>query len=183
MVIDGAKALRAAIREVLGGEQLVQRCRPHKLRDVVEHLPAHDPMLQNQVRSLMRAAGRIGRAEEGMARMRKPAEMLEAHHREAARSLLEGLEETFTIHRFEVPPRLHRCLATTHIIESPQAGVRKKTANVSSWRDGKMVLRWVAGAFLLTERRYRRIMGHQDLWALAAIVGRRDSTSHQREVA
>ena len=61
-------------------------------------------------------------------------------------SLREGLAETFTINRHDVPPSLHRCLATTNVIESPQSGVRKKTGNVCRWRDGEMILRWVAGA-------------------------------------
>ena len=82
------------------------------------------------------------------------------------------LEETFTINRADVPPSLHRCLATTNVIESPQSGVRKKTGNVCRWRDGDMTLRWVAGAFLLTEKNFRKIMGYHDLWALASILGR-----------
>ena len=181
-VIDGAKALRAAIGEVFGANQLVQRCRTHKLRNVVERLPKHDPMLVNQTRSLMRAAWRLPQAEEGIARMKKLAEMIEREHPEAAASLREGLEETFTINRADVPPSLHRCLATTNVIESPQAGVRKKTGNVCRWRDGDMVLRWVAGAFLLTEKHFRRIMGYQDLWSLAGILGRtKNAASSEKE--
>ena len=171
-VIDGAKALRAAIDEVFGAGQLVQRCRAHKLRNVIERLPSRDKMLLNQTRSLMRAAWRSPQAEQGMARMKKLAEMIERDHPEAAASLREGLEETFTINRHDVPPSLHRCLATTNIIESPQSGVRKKTGNVCRWRDGEMILRWVAGAFLLTEKNFRKIMGYQDLWTLAGILGR-----------
>lgn len=171
-VIDGAKALRAAIDAVFGTRQLVQRCRTHKLRNVIERLPQDDKMLRNQTRSLLRAAWRLPHAEEGLARMQKLAAMIERDHPEAAASLREGLEETFTINRHDVPPSLHRCLATTNIIESPQAGVRKKTGNVSRWRDGKMILRWVAGAFLLTEKNFRKIIGYQDLWTLAAILGR-----------
>ena len=38
-------------------------------------------------------------AEEGIARMKKLAEMIEREHPEAAASLREGLEETFTINR------------------------------------------------------------------------------------
>jgi putative transposase len=38
-VIDGAKALRAAIDEVFGSDQHVQRCRNHKMRNVVDELP------------------------------------------------------------------------------------------------------------------------------------------------
>ena len=35
-----------------------------------------------------------------------------------------------------------------------------------------MVERWVVGALLLTEKSFRRIMGYQDLWSLADILGR-----------
>lgn len=85
-------------------------------------------------------------------------------------SLLEGLEECFTINRLDIPPTLHRCLATTNIIESPHAGVRIQTRRVAHWQNGKMVLRWMASAFLRTEKRFNRIMGHKDLWALEAIL-------------
>ena len=79
-VIDGAKALRAAIDEVFGAGQLVQRCRAHKLRNVIERLPSRDKMLLNQTRSLMRAAWRSPQAEQGTARMKKLAEMIERDH-------------------------------------------------------------------------------------------------------
>jgi putative transposase len=39
VVIDGAKALRAAVRAVLGDRTPVHRCVRHKERNVVEHLP------------------------------------------------------------------------------------------------------------------------------------------------
>ncbi len=184
-VIDGAKALRAGIEEVFGSNQLVQRCRTHKLRNVAERLPKGDKMLANQVRSLMRAAWRLPQAEEGIVRIKKLAGMIECDHPAAAASLREGLEETFTINRADVPPSLHRCLATTNLIESPQSGVRKKTGNVCRWRDGEMTLRWVAGAFLLTEKNFRKIMGYHDLWALASILGRSPNaaSSHKEEVA
>jgi hypothetical protein len=74
------------------------------------------------------------------------------------KSLLEGLEECFTINRLDLPPALHRCLATTNIIESPHAGVRIQTRRVTHWQNGKMVLRWMASAFLRTEKRFKRIM-------------------------
>lgn len=37
-----------------------------------------------------------------------------------------------------------------------------------------MVERWVASAWLLTEKHFRRIDGHADLWALAATLGREE---------
>ena len=39
--------------------------------------------------------------------------------------------------------------------------------------------RWVASAWLLTEKHFRRIDGHADLWALAAILGREDKSKTQ----
>jgi len=31
-------------------------------------------------------------------------------------------------------------------------------------------MRWMASAFLRTEKRFNKIMGHRDLWALEAIL-------------
>jgi putative transposase len=175
-VIDGAKALRAAIREVFGSQQPVQRCRRHKLRDVVEQLPRDQ---HAQVKSVMRAAYRLD-AASGMAKLRKLSEWRERDWAAAANSLLEGLEETFTINTLDIPPSLHRCLATTNIIESPQSGLRRRTRNVTRWRDAAMAKRWAAAALVLTERKFRKIMGHRDLWALAAILGRSTPASREK---
>jgi len=73
----------------------------------------------------MRAAWKLD-ADGGMARMKKLAEWLERDYPAAAGSLREGLEDCFTINRLDVPPSLHRCLATTNIIES-----RKKRDSAS----------------------------------------------------
>ena len=161
-VIDGSKALRAAINAVFGTDQPVQRCRAHKLRNVLGYLPKDQ---QAQVKSVLRAAWKLA-PKEGMARIKKLAAWLDNSHPSAASSLLEGLEECFTINRLDIPPALQRCLGTTNIIESPHAGVRIQTRRVTHWQNGKMVLRWMASAFIRTEKRFNRIMGHRDLWAL-----------------
>ena len=41
---------------------------------------------------------------------------------------------------------------------------------MTHWQNGKMVLRWMASAFLRTETRFKRIMGHKDLWAPEATL-------------
>jgi transposase-like protein len=175
-VIDGAKALRAAIEEVFGGDQPVQRCRNHKLRNVVDELPKEQ---QGQALNLMRAAWKVKTAEEGEKRLEQLARFLERDHESAARSLREGMKEMFTLQRLKIPESLHKCLATTNIIESPQGGVERRTHNVTRWRDAEMVQRWVASAWLLTEKHFRRIDGHTDLWALAAILGRETQSTTQ----
>jgi transposase-like protein len=165
-VIDGSKALRSAINAVFGAQQPVQRCRAHKLRNVLDHLPKEQ---RDQVKSVLRAAWKLD-AKAGMARIRKLAEWLERDYPSAVTSLLEGLEECFTINRLGVPPSLCRCLATTNIIESPHAGVRIQTRRVTHWQNGKMVIRWLAAAFIRTEKRFNKIMGYRDLWTLEAIL-------------
>src|SRR3954467_13327437 len=52
-VIDGAKALRRAIRDVFGAHALVHRCHRHKERNVCDLLPERD---RDQLRARMRAA-------------------------------------------------------------------------------------------------------------------------------
>jgi transposase-like protein len=175
-VIDGAKALRAAIDEVFGAEQPVQRCRNHKVRNVLGELPKEQ---HGQVLNLMRAAWKAKSAEEGEKRLEQLARFLEREYESAARSLREGLKEMFTLQRLRIPESLHKCLATTNIIESPQSGVDRRTHNVTRWRDADMVQRWVASAWLLTEKHFRRIDGHGNLWALASILGRESKSTTQ----
>jgi transposase-like protein len=163
-VIDGSKALRCAIDKIFGKGSPVQRCRRHKIRNVCDRLPAD---LSDQVKAVMKAAYRLP-WPEGVAKLKKQAQWLEGPHPDAASSLREGLEETFTINRLELSPSLRLCLGTTNIIESPHAGVRMRTGRVSRWQNGQMVLRWVASAFLETEKNFRRIQGYRDLWMLKA---------------
>src|ERR1700694_3866190 len=90
-IIDGSKALRTAINAVFGAETPVQRCRNHKLRNVLGRLPREQ---QAQTASLMRAAWKMNQ-KDGMAKFRQIASWLEHDYPEAAAALLEGLEECF----------------------------------------------------------------------------------------
>jgi len=90
----------------------------------------------------------------------------------------------FTLQRLKLPPSPYKCLATTNVIESPQSGVQKRTNNVTRWRTAEMVERWVASAWLLTEKHFRRVVGHRNFWALAVILGREeDAATSQEKVA
>lgn len=164
-IIDGSKALRAAINAVFGAATPVQRCRNHKLRNVLGRLPREQ---QAQTGSLMRAAWKMN-PNDGMAKFRQIAAWLERDYPDAAVALLEGLEECFTINRLDIPRSLHRCLATSNIVDNPHSGVRDRTRRVCRWRPG-MPARWSAAAFLETEKSFRKIMGYRDLWALKAIL-------------
>lgn len=162
-IIDGSKALRKAINELFGPPNPVQRCRTHKVRNVTERLPKEK---RGDVKKVMRAAYRLER-DDGITKLTTLADWLERDgHGDAASSLREGLEETFTINQLGLTTALARCLSTTNVIENPHGGVRMRTQRVSHWQDQQMVLRWSATAFLECEKGFRRIMGHRDLWIL-----------------
>ncbi len=90
-VIDGAKALRRAIRDVFGEQAPIQRCVRHKERNVLEHLPERD---RPQLRRRLRAAWALDDAARAEERLCGLAIELERQHPGAAASLREGLAET-----------------------------------------------------------------------------------------
>jgi putative transposase len=103
-VIDGGKALRSAIDEMFGARAHVQRCRTHKLRNVLERLPKTEAA---QTKAVMMAAYKLA-PKDGMAKMKTQAQWLEHEHPDAAASLREGLQETFTVNALGLPPSLTR---------------------------------------------------------------------------
>lgn len=177
-VIDGSKALRSALDEVFGPRALVQRCRTHKARNVTERIT--DKTVKAQTKAVMHAAYKLP-AKEGIKRLQQQAEWLRRDYPDAASSLLEGLEETFTVNRLNLTPALMRCLSTTNIIENPNGAVRRVTHRVSRYRDAAMALRWTATGFLEAEKSFRKIQGVKDLWVLAAALGRNDQRVDEKE--
>jgi transposase-like protein len=180
-VIDGSKALRAAIDAVYGTDNPVQRCRNHKVRNVLDHLPKDQ---RDQAKATLRAAYRLEPAE-GKARLEQLAQWYQKDWPAAAASLREGLDETFTINAIGLPGKLRRCLATTNLIESPGSGIRLRTRRVCRWKDGSMVLRWAASAYLATEKTFRRIMGYEQLWMLKSYLDQNEdaaAVADQRKV-
>ena len=178
-VIDGAKAMRSAIGVVFGCQNPVQRCRNHKIRNVAAKLPDE---LAPQVVSVMKAAFRLPWTE-GVARTRKQAEWLRSHHPDAAARLEEGLDEMFTINRFELFPSLRRCLGSTNLIDSSHSGMRIQTRRVGRWKNADMVLRWASASFLDTEKNFRRILGYKDLCMLQAKLNDRVTDDDPSKVA
>ena len=69
-VIDGSKALRQAIYAVYGDTNPIQRCRSHKVRNVLGYLPDDR---KDWMKAVMKAAYRLD-ADEGIARLKKEAE-------------------------------------------------------------------------------------------------------------
>ncbi len=169
VVIDGAKALAAGVRRVFGDQALVQRCTLHKRRNVNDHLP--DELGRAIDWRLARAFNHPDPAK-GLDAARRLAAELRADHPDATASLLEGLEDMFTVRRLGVDGRLALTLTTTNPIESMISVSRTVMDRVKRWKDGSMKKRWVAAGMLEAERSFRRVKGCKEMPTLVAALRR-----------
>jgi len=168
VVLDGGKALRAAVDQVLGPVP-VQRCIRHKERNVLDHLPDRD---RPAIKRRLRAAWKLTDHAAALDRLEGLAGELGRSHPGAAASLREGLAETVTLQRLGVHEQLWRTLSSTNPIESMIGICRRTSRNVKRWQNGDMCLRWTAAGMLEAERQFRKIIGYQHLAALALAVER-----------
>jgi transposase-like protein len=182
-VIDGAKALRRAIRDLFGETALVQRCQVHKLRNVLEHLPEH---VRPSVRRAINDAWQSRDPVLALKQLERLARSLEREHPGAASSLREGLDETLTVRRLGIDGALYLTLRSTNPIENLNGTVAHHTRNVKRWRDGQMLLRWVGAALLQAIGGFRRVRGMRDMPKLCAALDRHrsaPSVNSERKVA
>lgn len=170
-VLDGSKALRGAVERVFGEDALVQRCQVHKRRNVKDHLP---PEVQGDVDKRIRAAYQMTDYTKAKESLLLTMRYLERLNPSAARSLEEGLEETLTLHRMQLPEALRRSLCSTNLIESCFSFTRHITKRVTRWRHGDHVQRWAATAFVEAEKQFRKIQGYRTLPTLINILNRFD---------
>jgi len=166
--LDGSKALRKAVLDVLD-RPVIQRCQLHKVRNVKDHLPQR---LRSTVGRRMTDAYHADSALDAEAALLALAKELDRTHPGAAASLREGLHETLTVLRLNVPPTLARTLRSTNCIESMISVCREHAGNVKRWRDGQMALRWCAAGMVEAGKQFRRVNGHLHLPTLRSALGR-----------
>jgi len=162
-ILDGAKALSAAVKKHAGESAPIQRCQVHKRRNVLDHLTDEQkPAVARQLHAAY--------ALEDYAAAKQALNLL---HRElmdlnpsAARSLGEGMEETLTVHRLRVPTQLRKTLASTNVIESAFSIVEQVCKNVKRWHGGDQRERWVGSGLLVAQKQFRRITGYKQIPAL-----------------
>ena len=164
VVIDGSTALRRAVADVFD-RPVIQRCQLHKIRNVRDRLPER---LRQVVTARMRRAYHADSALAAEADLTALAAELERTHPGAAASLREGLTETLTVLRLDVPPTLARTLRSTNAIESMISICRDHATNVKHWQNGQMALRWCAAGMVEAGTQFRRVNGHLHLLALRA---------------
>jgi transposase-like protein len=169
LVLDGAKALHAAVKRVWGQKALIQRCQVHKQRNVRQHLPQkHWDGLSRQ----LNAAYHETDYDQALKGLKTTARWLERLNPDAAASLREGMEETLTVVRLGVPELLRRTLATTNPIESAFSVAENVTSRVKCWRDGDMRQRWCTAGLMRAESKFRRVKGHRHMAQLLRALDR-----------
>jgi putative transposase len=162
-VLDGGKALTAAVKKYAGESVPIQRCQVHKRRNVLDHLTDEQKPTVAKKLNAAYAMEDYATAKQALDRLHR--ELMDLNP-SAARSLGEGMEETLTVHRLRVPMQLRKTLASTNVIESAFSIVEHVCKNVKRWHGGDQRERWVGSGLLVAQKQFRRIIGHKQIPAL-----------------
>jgi transposase-like protein len=159
-VLDGGKALTAAVKKYAGDEAAIQRCQVHKRRNVLDHLSDEQkPAIAKKLNAAY-ALEDYSAAKQALNTLHR--ELMDLNP-SAARSLGEGMEETLTVHRLHLPMQLRKTMASTNLIESAFSIVEQVCRNVKRWHDGDQRERWVGSGLLVAEKQFRRIQGYKQI--------------------
>lgn len=162
-VIDGAKGIKKAVERKIGEYALIQRCQWHKKENIVAYLDDAQKVLARHRISQAYAKTTYREAKEELLKLH--AELTRVNE-SAANSLMEGLEETLTLHTLGLAPELTRSLSTTNCIESVMSQMGQYTDKVDRWHNSNQILRWTAESVMDLEPRLNRIRGFRYLKVL-----------------
>ena len=172
-ILDGAKALKKAVRNTFGKHTPIQRCQVHKARNILDRLPKG---FHASTKKALRQAWETGDADKGEKLLRNLARRLEKEAPGVSGSILEGIDDILTVTRLDLPDDLRRSLARTNIIENMMGTIRRVTGNVKHWRNAKMALRWTAAGMMEAKKGFRRIRAYKQLPQLRAAL-----LAHQKQ--
>jgi transposase-like protein len=183
-VLDGGKALTAAVKKHAGASAAIQRCQVHKRRNVLDHLT--DEQKSGVAKKLNAAYALEDYAAAKQALNTLHRELMDLNP-SAARSLGEGMEETLTVHRLHLPMQLRKTMASTNVIESAFSIVEQVCRNVKRWHAGDQRERWVGSGLLVAEKQFRRVQGYKQIPALirelAALTQNREGVVKRRKAS
>jgi len=162
-ILDGGKALTAAVKKHAGESAAIQRCQVHKRRNVLDHLTDEQKPAVAQKLNAAYALEDYTAAKQALHLLHR--ELMDLNP-SAARSLGEGMEETLTVHRLHIPMQLRKTLASTNVIESAFSIVEQVCKNVKRWHGGDQRERWVGSGLLVAQKQFRRVTGYKQIPAL-----------------
>jgi transposase-like protein len=166
-VIDGSKGIRKALEETWGERALIQRCQWHKRENVVSGLPQ---ALQVIYRRKMQQAYELTDYLQAKDALMQTGEELQKINLGSYHSLLEGLDETLTLHRLGIKEPLGKSFSTTNCIESINSQLVKYTRKVKRWMDSEQRYRWVISGLIEIEHKLFRVNNYQQLHLLSAAI-------------
>jgi transposase-like protein len=167
VVIDGSKALRSAVDRFFGKRAVLQRCQFHKCSNVLQHLP--DRYHAEYARKI-HSAYSMTSYDDAKRVLEMTIEQLQRINESAARSLEEGLEETLTVHRLQLPGILRKSFSTSNLIESAFSQGSTLMRNVRRWSNNNQIQRWVATSLLQAEKNFRRVKGFRSMSVLVTAL-------------
>ena len=167
-MLDGGKALRAAVKALWGDAVLIQRCWLHKARNIEGYLPkTNHAQLWRRMKKMMGLSSKAAAEAE----FKSIAKWLRLLSHDAEKSLLEAGEELLTVHDLGITGEFRNALSTTNAVESLIGVSKTKLRNVKNWGyhpktgDGvprDKALRWVATAIQTHRPKLRRLRGGKE---------------------
>ena len=100
-----------------------------------------------------------------------------------ASSLMEGLEQTLTLHRLGMFKKLETSFKTTNCIENLNRQLGIYTGRVSHWRSSDQRRRGVATALLEIEPAMRKVEGYKYMKELRSAMRRMSATAVEKSQA
>ena len=160
VIIDGSKGLHKAVTDVFGKKVVIQRCQWHKRENVLSYLSDRD---KSNFKTKIQNAYREPDYQKAKSILMSIHKELLKINQNAANSLLEGIEETLTLHKLKVAQIFSRSLGTTNCIESLNSQMAKYVRNVKRWSNSNQRQRWVASALLELENNLNKIHNFKHL--------------------
>lgn len=179
-VIDGAKGIRKGIKAVFGDKAFVQRCQWHKRENVVAYFSKEK---KESIKKKLQRAYDQPTEEKVRKKMSVILGELKLCNESALNSLLEGFEETLTVHKLKVAPELLKSLKTTNCIENINSLLGGYTDRVDYWKTSNQRQRWVASALLEIEPKLRKVKGHRYLLALREAMKMKCHKNQEKKAA
>jgi len=159
-VTDGGKGVIKALKERFSKKLIHQRCTIHKDRNIQQHLAKR---YRKEAHWRFRTALEQSSYEDARQMLLDTEKWLRGINESAADSLLEAIEEIFTLHRLKIPGLLRKTLHSTNPIESMFSTVRDTEGNIKRYRNSRMMQRWFASVLLYCEKGFNRIKGYDSI--------------------
>jgi len=158
--IGGAKGIYKGIRSALSEKTVIPRCQWYKRGSILKY---RDKSHQSNFRRKLQSAYEQPTYKVAKKKLSLIKKELAILNQSAVRSLEEGLEETLTLHRLGMFPKLGISFKNSNCIENIMRQVGIYTDRVSYWRSSDQRQRWVGtvlqeiGPKLRVVHRYRHL--------------------------